>query len=74
VAAVGGDDLSESGVRLEILIHPLHHPGWDALFAAPVVLLALALGIQALRRRRRGEPPPDDLDDVDPEEDPGAWR
>ena len=57
----------------EILILPLHHPGWDALFAAPVVLLALALGIQALRRRRRGEPPPDDLDDLDPEE-PGPWR
>jgi hypothetical protein len=32
-----------------------------------VVLLALALGIQALRRRRRGEPPPDDLDDLDSE-------
>ena len=28
-------------------------------------VLALALGVQALRRRRRGEPPPDDLDDLD---------
>jgi hypothetical protein len=54
-------------VPAEILILPLHHTAWDALFAAPVVLLALALGIQALRRRRRGEPPPDDLDDLDPE-------
>ena len=54
----------------EILILPLHHPGWDALCAAPVELLALALGVQALRRRRRGEPPPDDLDP----EGPGPWR
>ena len=54
-------------MRAEILILPLHHTAWDALFAAPVVLLALALGIQAWRRRRRGEPPPDDLDDLDPE-------
>jgi hypothetical protein len=61
-------------LRLEILILPMHHPGWDALFAAPVVLLALALGYQAVRRRMRGEAPPDDLDDdVDPE-GPDPWR
>lgn len=60
-------------MRTEIPILPLHHPGWDALFALPVVLLALALGVRALRRRRRGEPPPNDLDDLDPEE-PGPWR
>lgn len=47
---------------------PLHagHWLWDGLFAAPVVLLAAGLGWRALRRRLRGEPPPDDLDD--PEE------
>jgi hypothetical protein len=44
---------------------PVLHAGhwhWDALFAAPAVLLALALVVQALRRRARGEPPPDDLE------------
>ncbi len=61
-------------MRPEILILPLHHPGWDALFAAPVVLLALALGLQALRRRMRGEAPPDDLDEPDRLEEPDWER
>ena len=44
---------------------PLHagHWLWDGLYAAPVVLLALAFGVQALRRRLRGELPPDDLEE-----------
>jgi len=45
------------------LLLPLHagHWAWDALYAAPVVLLAAALGVNALRRRMRGEAPLDDL-------------
>lgn len=48
---------------------PVLHAGhwhWDALFAAPAILLALALGAQALRRRARGQPPPDDLEHPEP--------
>ena len=36
------------------------HWGWDALFASPALVLVLALVVQALRRRARGEPRPDE--------------
>jgi hypothetical protein len=44
------------------------HWGWDALFASPALLLVLALVVQALRRRARGEPHPDG--GMPPEEEP----